>query len=100
MTLFVVAWPSCARWATQVIFDAMLSMKTIRDRLLEAPIKPFETRLSDGRKIVVKHPEFIAAGGTVVLVTDLKDNIQRLDLLHIVSLDDVQSSKRNGKSRK
>ena len=77
----------------------MLNVKTIRDRLFQAPFKPFVIRLTDGRKILVDHPEFVAVGGSVVLVTDLEDNVRRLDSLHIVSLDDVppKKIKSNGK---
>jgi hypothetical protein len=75
----------------------MLNIKTIRDRLHQAPIKPFHIRLSDGRRIVVKHQDFVALGGSVVVVTDPDDNVQRLDALHIVSLDDVPAKKRHGK---
>jgi hypothetical protein len=78
----------------------MLNAKTIRDRLGETPFKPFAMRLSDGRKIVVHHPEFVAVGGSVVVVTDLKDNVQRVDSLHIVSLDDLHPTKQNGRSGK
>ena len=75
----------------------MLNIKTIRDRRHQAPFKPFHIRLSAGRRIVVKHPDFVALGGSVVLVTDPDDNVQRLDALRIVSLDDVPVKKRNGK---
>jgi hypothetical protein len=75
----------------------MLNVKTIRDRRLQTPFKAFAIRLSDGRKINASHPEFVAAGGSVVLVTDLDDNVRRLDSLHVVSLDDVSARKRNGK---
>jgi hypothetical protein len=77
----------------------MLNTKTIRDRLFQAPFRPFHFRLSDGRKILVDHPEFVAIGGSVVLVTDLADHVRRLDSLHIVSLDDAPSKKikSNGK---
>ena len=75
----------------------MLNVKTIRDRLHQAPFRPFHIRLSDGRRIAVEHPDFVAIGGSVVFVTDDEDNMQRLDSLHIVSLDDVPAKKRNGK---
>jgi hypothetical protein len=75
----------------------MLNLKTIRERLHEAPFKPFNIHLSDGRRIFVEHPDFISLGGSVVVVTSLDDTIQRLDALHIVSLDDVPLKKRNGK---
>lgn len=75
----------------------MLNLKTIRERLHEAPFKPFNIRLSDGRRIFVEHPDFVSLGGSVVVVTSLDDTIQRLDALHIVSLDDTPARKRNGK---
>ena len=71
----------------------MLNTKTIRERLLQTPFIPFKICLSDGRRIMVKHPEFVAVGGSVVLVTDLEDNVQRVDSLHIVSLDDAPMKK-------
>jgi len=75
----------------------MLNTKTIRERLHQSPFMPFRICLSDGRGIIVQHPDFVAIGGSVVLITDRHDNIQRLDSLHIVSLDDVRPRKRNGK---
>jgi hypothetical protein len=75
----------------------MLNVKTVRDRLLQAPFRPFAIRLTDERKILIDHPEFVAVGGSVVVVTDLDDNVRRIDSLHIVSLDDVSKKRRNGK---
>ena len=75
----------------------MLNVKTIRERLHQAPFKPFRTHLSDGRRIAIRHLDFVAIGGSVVLVTDKNDHIQRVDSLHLVSLDDIHSRKRNGK---
>ena len=75
----------------------MLNTKTIRERLHQSPFTPFRICLSDGRRIAVQHPDFVAIGGSVVFVTDRHDSIQRLDSLHIASLDDVQPRKRNGK---
>ena len=67
----------------------MLSTKTIRERLHQSPFTPFRICLLDGRRIAVQHPNFVAIGGSVVLVTDRRDNIQRVDSLHIVSLDEA-----------
>jgi hypothetical protein len=75
----------------------MLNAKTIRERLHQSPFMPFRICLSDGRRIAVQHPDFVAIGGSVVLITDRHDNIQRLDSLHMVSLDDIRTKKRNGK---
>jgi hypothetical protein len=75
----------------------MLNLKTIRERLHQAPFTPFELRLSDGRGIVIKHPDFIALGGSVVVVTDEHDQIRRVDALHVVSVDAVSAGRKNGK---
>ena len=75
----------------------MPNRKTIRERLHEAPFTPFHLCLSDGRKILIKHPDLVAMGGSVVAVTDEEDNFQRVDALHVVSLDDVRTKRKNGK---
>ncbi|HEY5297929.1 MAG TPA: hypothetical protein VIK59_08380 [Verrucomicrobiae bacterium] len=75
----------------------MLNVKTIRERLHQSPFHPFHIHLSDGRRIFVEHPDFVSVGGSIVLVTDLTDSVQRIDSLHIVSLDDAAMKKRNGK---
>ena len=75
----------------------MLNIKTVRERLNKAPFKPFNIRLSDGRKIFVEHPDFVSVGGSVVAIISLDDTIQEIDSLHIVSLDPAPAKKRNGK---
>ena len=76
----------------------MLNMKTIRERLHKVPFKPFEMRLTDGRRIPVVHPDFVALGGSVVAIMDEEDGLQEVDALHVVSLDPLsKSKKRNGK---
>ena len=76
----------------------MLNMKTIRERLHKVPFKPFEMHLTDGRCVPVLHPDFVALGGSVVVVTDATDGIREVDALHVVSLDPLsKAKKRNGK---
>ncbi len=76
----------------------MLNMKTIRERLHKVPFKPFELRLTDGRRISIEHPDFVALGGSVVVVTDETDGVREVDALHVVSLDPLsKAKKRNGK---
>ncbi len=76
----------------------MLSLKTIRERLHEVPFKPFEMRLTDGRRVPVVQPDFVALGGSVVVVMDEEDGVQEVDALHVVSLGPLsKSKKRNGK---
>lgn len=77
----------------------MLSVNTIRERLRQTPFTPFDLCLSDGRRIRVEHPDFVALGGSVVLVTDLNDHVQRVDSLHVVSLDDAPPRKRNARPK-
>ena len=71
-------------------WQTMLNTKTIRERLHQSPFTPFRICLADGQRIAVQHPDFVALGGSVVLVTDRQDNIQRLESLHIASLDDIR----------
>ena len=76
----------------------MLNLKVIRERLHTEPFTPFEMRLTDGRRVPVVHPDFVALGGSVVVVTDETDGVREVDALHVVSLDPLsKAKKRNGK---
>jgi hypothetical protein len=76
----------------------MLSLKTIREWLHKVPFKPFAMRLTDGRRIPIVHPDFVALGGSIVAIMDEDDGLQEVDALHVVSLDPLsKSKKRNGK---
>ena len=76
----------------------MLSLKTIRERLHKVPFKPFELRLTDGRRVPIVHPDFVALGRSIVAIMDEDDGLQEVDALHVVSLDPLsKSKKRNGK---
>ena len=85
------------RKPSRVFHHAPTNVKTIRERLHKAPFAPFHLCLSDGRKVVIRHPDYVAVGGSVVAVTDDEDNFQRIDALHIVSLDDIPAKRKNGK---
>jgi hypothetical protein len=52
--------------------------------------RPFRLRLSDGTKIPVPHPEFVAIGRNVVLAVGENDRAFTLDPAHIVALEDVR----------
>ena len=75
----------------------MLNMKTIRERLHKVPFKPFEMRLTDGRRVPVLHPDFVALGGSVVVITDETDGVREVDALHVVSLEPFSKKQKNGK---
>ena len=65
----------------------MMNLDPIRNRL-RAEFKPFTLHLTDGRKIPVPHPDFIAVGRGIVVVVDENDVDQVVDGLHIVSVED------------
>jgi hypothetical protein len=50
---------------------------------------PFRLGLSDGTKIPVPHPEFVALGRNVVLAVGENDRAFTLDPVHIVALEDL-----------
>ena len=60
----------------------------IRVRLSNG-FEPFQLRLTDGRRIDVPHPDFIAVGRHVVVVLDKNDAARKIDVLHIVSIEDL-----------
>ena len=65
----------------------MMNLDPIRNRL-RSQFKPFTLHLTDGRKIPVPHPDFIALGRGIVVVVDENDVDQVVDALHIVSVED------------
>ena len=48
----------------------MLNVKTVRERLHQSPFTPFYIHLTDGRRVLVEHPDFVSVGGSVVVVSD------------------------------
>ncbi len=75
----------------------MLNRKHIRERLQQAPFKPFRICLSGGRQVLIKHPDYVAMGGSVIHVLDEEGNTHRIDALHVVSLADQRLKRKNGK---
>ena len=65
----------------------MMNLDPIRTRL-RGQFKPFTLHLTDGRKIPVPHPDFIAIGRGIVVVVNENDVDQVVDGLHIVSVED------------
>jgi hypothetical protein len=79
-----------------------MDMNTIRNALREQPFRPFDLCLADGRKVTVKHPEFVAMNQRIVIVTDEESNTKILEPLLIVSLEnaDKPEKKQKGASRR
>jgi hypothetical protein len=63
-------------------------MADIRERLSNG-FEPFRLRLTDGQRIEVPHPDFIALGRHVIVVLDRNDVARKIDVLHIVSIEDI-----------
>ena len=76
-----------------------MTVEQIRERLAEG-VDPFLLRLSDGRKIEVPHPDFIAVGGNVVVVVDQNGLSKKIDVHHIVSVEDLPNQRRKKHSAK
>jgi hypothetical protein len=60
----------------------------IRERLSNG-FEPFLLRLTDGQRIEVPYPDFIAIGRRVVVVLDRNDVARKIDVLHIVAIEDL-----------
>ena len=56
---------------------------------LENGFTPFALRLSDGRRYVIPHRDFIAVSSKVVIVIDQDELGVSINPLHIASVDDV-----------
>jgi len=64
-----------------------VNIEQIRQRLANG-FKPFTLCLSDGRKLAVAHPEFVAVGRRVVVVIEQDDRVNTVDLIHILTIEE------------
>lgn len=71
-----------------------MMIERIRERIAGGGFKPFRMLLSDGTKIPVPHPEFVALGRNVVLAVGENDRAFTLDPTHIVALEDMRPNTR------
>jgi hypothetical protein len=67
-----------------------MNIEQVRQRTNNG-IKPFEIRLSDGRRVLVPHPDFVALGLNVIVVIGENDRIITIDAHHIVSIEEEHS---------
>ena len=77
-----------------------MDLNSIRNALREQPFRPFELCLADGRRVLVKHPEFVAMNQRIVIVTDEESATKILEPLLIVSLEPVLESNKKGNGSK
>ena len=77
-----------------------MDLNSIRNALREQPFRPFELWLADGRRVPVKHPEFVAMNQRIVIVTDEESATKILEPLLIVSLEVLPKSGKWANSKK
>ncbi len=68
-------------------------MNIQRIREMMRPFKPFFIHLSDGRKLAVPAPDFVAIGQNVVVVLGEHDRVNTLDPLRISGLEEDSALK-------
>lgn len=82
-----------------------MDLSSIRAALRSEPFKPFDLCLADGRRVPVKHPEFVAMNKQIVVVVDEESFSTAIERRHIVSLEPHRGSSKprdgsQGKKRK
>lgn len=71
----------------------------IRTRMHAAPFRPFDLRLTDGERIHIPHPDFIAVGTRLATVNLPDDNIRILEIPLITAIE-ITTTRTTGKARK
>ena len=69
-----------------------MNTNLIRQRLNESP-QPFTFRLSDGTRVKVVHPDFVAAAPGVIFVIGKDYSITKIDPLHVVAIEEKRPKK-------
>ena len=74
----------------------------VREALHRQPFEPFSIALADGRKLPVKHPDFVAVGNRRIVFIGEDDSTAIIEPLLIVSLDSLPSKPKgaNGTHKK
>ena len=67
-----------------------VDLNSLRSGLREQPFRPFELCLADGRRIPVRHPEFVAMNQRIVIVTDEESATKTIEPLLIVSIEPLR----------
>jgi hypothetical protein len=64
-----------------------MDLEGVREALHREPFKPFSICLADGRRVPVRHPDFVAVGKRRIIVVQPDDSWSVVEPLLIVSLD-------------
>lgn len=74
-----------------------MNTQLIRERLNRSP-RPFVFKLSDGTRVRVAHPDFVAVSpGQVVVIDSRTEGITRVDPLHVVAIEELPPNKSKAK---
>jgi hypothetical protein len=73
-----------------------MDLNSIRSALRKEPFRPFELCLADGRRVLIRHPEFVAMNNRVVVVLDEESYSTTIEPLLIVSLEPVAGKGKGG----
>ena len=82
--------PTCRNeidFALLAITLKIMEVEVLREAVRRQPFKPFTVRLSDGRALPVRHPEFLAVGQSLIILINENDTWSEIDPFLIVSLD-------------
>ena len=88
--------PRESREKIDAMAEQPMDLNSIRNALREHPFRPFQLCLADGRRIPVKHPEFVAMNQRIVIVTDEESATKILEPLLIVSLEPLSPNPKRG----
>jgi hypothetical protein len=64
-----------------------VDLEGVREALHREPFKAFDICLADGRRVPVRHPDFVAVGKRRIIVVQPDDSSMFIEPLLIVSLD-------------
>jgi hypothetical protein len=75
-----------------------MNSKLISERINTQPT-PFVLRLSDGTRVPVVHPDFVAVSPGQVVVIGEDEAVTRIDPLHVVAIEELPPSKPSTRRR-
>jgi hypothetical protein len=78
-----------------------MDLEGVREGIHRQPFKPFDICLADGRRVSVRHPNFVAIGKRRIIVVQPDDSWPVIEPLLIVSFDyNGEHSPRKNRRRK
>lgn len=68
-----------------------MTIEQLRDMHAAKPFRPFNIHFADGRRLTIRHPEFLARSpsGRTAIVYGKNDHFEVIDLLLVTSLETV-----------